>query len=372
MPGRPLLELAGGSALSVQMAWLACTATLLGTAVSGCQGPILTKPVSTPPPVVIPPPVSGSADGAPREAGDPQAVASAVALLPTQSPAGPAPRADFSGRMLIASTRTSLRPRSDLAIDYRLAWLTRDGFKSIPLPRDDRGVVDATTGPASEEVVAIVGDSLLRIASGRVVDILPPLGPLSLRHPDSYLQVTWAGEDKLLVRQTAPAGLFYVSINGQHRQPISKAGLEPAVSPDGKRVALGYAEGKSFYSIYVGDTGFTHLSKLTGDSILEASAAWSPDGTQIAYAAQVRGTTAPLWEVRTAFPDGSHERTLVPARRDFSYSTLRWSPDGSQLAVTRYDEASRERQIAIVAVPGGEEIVVSGADANDRVLGWVP
>ena len=58
------------------------------------------------------------------------------------------------------------------------------------------------------------------------------------------------------------------------------------------------------------------------------AAAWSPDGTEIAYAS---GEDGSVWEVR---PDGSERHKLLAARSAISVTSLAWSPDGVKFAFT--------------------------------------
>jgi Tol biopolymer transport system component len=168
--------------------------------------------------------------------------------------------------------------------------------------------------------------------------------------------------------------MFSMALSGQQRMPLPVNGLDPAASPDGQRVALGYAGELPYYSIHIAQAPFANLRKLTPDALPEAVPAWSPDGVSIAYTAQVAASsTRPVeWEVRVIDADGTQERTILHSRPGIGYSSLCWSPDGRRIAFTRYAEGAHARQIGVVQRDGSDELSISDGAANDRVLGWRP
>jgi hypothetical protein len=289
------------------------------------------------------------------------------------TPRGPA----LDGRLLIATTRTSPRPYSDLSIDYRLAWMSSAGLRPIPLPGDERGVVDAAASLDGTQIAAIIGgDTLVRLSvdGSGTLPILSRLSP-SVEHPDFYLSTAWLPGDRLLVRQTSPVGLFLIDPDGQNRRPLSKNGQQPAPSPDGTQLALGFVNQTRYYSIFVTDLAFSNPRKLTGDAITESSAAWSPDGAWIAYAANTAYredvTAAPNWELRIIHPNGTGKRTLVSGRGGITFSQIRWSPDSKRIAFTRVDDVAHARGISLVGLDAPDEVLVSVGDGNDTVFGWL-
>jgi len=354
------------------MRWLTILPLLAGLCSAACL-PAARREQPPPPTVSIPPP---RPVGSGSQALTVVSRSAAAAPLPIQ-PAAPGPPADVDGRLLIATTRNSPRPQSDLSSDYRLAWWTRDGVQAIPLPDDERGVVDAAARPGGGAIIAILGGvSVMRAGDDGAApnELLPTLDAVKPGHADSYLSVAWAGPDRVMVRETAPSGISFVDLDGQARVPIGVNGLNPAPSPDGQHLALGYAGTHNYYSIFVADQPFGDTHKLTQDDVLEATPAWSPNGRWLAYAAQLPTAlnAPPNWAVRVAHPDGTAEQTIIPGKPGISYSTVRWSPDGQRLAFTRYDEVAHVRQIGAVNHDGTDAVLFSDGAANDRVLDWVP
>jgi Tol biopolymer transport system component len=109
---------------------------------------------------------------------------------------------------------------------------------------------------------------------------------------------------------------------------------EGSFSPDGAQVVFARQD----LSLYVVDaTGGTPRlivdSRTSGQA---GSAAWSPDGSRIAYAKYLEtGPKGPAFEIWTVNPDGSDARLLVDlgtCAGGFCTGGLAWSPDGSTLA----------------------------------------
>jgi WD40-like Beta Propeller Repeat len=262
-------------------------------------------------------------------------------------------------------------------MDYRLAWWSNLGLEPIHLPGEERGVVDASASPEGRSVAAIVGgDTLVKIEmgdDGRAPEVVA--STRSAPHGGGYMTVTWAGAGRFLVRQIAPEELFLLDADGA-RQPLAQTGQDPSVGPDGQQLALAQRADGPYYSIYVTDLSFATPRKLSPDAETEAVAAWSPDGLSIAYAADVglgdRPRPTVAWVVRLAHPDGTGQRTLAARRNGTAYSSLRWSPDGRQVAVTRLETMTGDRHIEVMDVESGRLSEVSDGTANDRVLGWLP
>jgi Tol biopolymer transport system component len=102
---------------------------------------------------------------------------------------------------------------------------------------------------------------------------------------------------------------------------------DPAVSPDGRRIAFAWDQGRaqpsSLYSKQVGDDSPLRLTDEGGD---DQAPAWSPDGTQLGF---VRVTAAGC-ELRSVPAGGGASRRLAacldPQQRRFA-----WTPDARGL-----------------------------------------
>lgn len=112
--------------------------------------------------------------------------------------------------------------------------------------------------------------------------------------------------------------------------PIS---MQPSYSPDGRQIAF-VTESKGEQHIWIVGTDGSGLRQLTSNMNPPAQRAksgdfepaWSPDGTRIAFAANVAGSID-IWVIR---PDGTNLTRLTtdPARHEMPA----WSPNSAQIA----------------------------------------
>ncbi|HEX5716926.1 MAG TPA: protein kinase, partial [Thermoanaerobaculia bacterium] len=143
---------------------------------------------------------------------------------------------------------------------------------------------------------------------------------------------------------------------------------EPAVSPDGQRVAFrSEREGGGLF--VMGATGESAV-RLTQEG---HDPEWSPDGQWIVYATE--GVTDPrrrraapseLWRIQVA----GGARVQIPLEVDAVQPS--WSPDGRRIAYWGLRPGSGSRVIATVPAEGGESVPVTDGSAIDWNPVWSP
>jgi Tol biopolymer transport system component len=103
---------------------------------------------------------------------------------------------------------------------------------------------------------------------------------------------------------------------------------EPALSPDGKRVALGREDTEDSGDIYVLDLGRSTLTRFTFDPSLDVCPVWSPDGSEVIFSSsRERGGVQKLHK-KISTGAGPDELLLKPDFNAFANDWMR-TKDGS-------------------------------------------
>ncbi len=115
------------------------------------------------------------------------------------------------------------------------------------------------------------------------------------------------------------------------RQPFE---ADLSASPDGTRFASVIADAGAIYEIWVSYRGQTASRRVVGVPGVDCSqATWSPDGTRFAYSQIGRGDVNGIY---MASADASAPpRRLVKSDENNAIFPNSWSPDGSELLLTR-------------------------------------
>ena len=149
-------------------------------------------------------------------------------------------------------------------------------------------------------------------------------------------KIAFVRED--LTSNNTPGDIWVMDANGSTAVNLTNDParyLTPVWSPDGTKIAFvrgAFEPGTDFHGpieIWVMDASGSNAVNLTNDAAADASPAWSPDGTRIAFATDRDGNA----EVYVIGADGSNRVNLTndPAH-DFSPA---WSPDGAKIAFVR-------------------------------------
>jgi len=141
----------------------------------------------------------------------------------------------------------------------------------------------------------------------------------------------------------------------------SGSNISPAVSPDGRRVAMVLSKAGS-PDIWVGSATGTGLRRLTTTKEAESSPCWSPDGRWICFASRASSRTA-LYKIPANGGAMSRIRTIGA----FNATEPDWSPDGKAIVFTTM-RGGGVFEICIVPPGGGNvEVLATGEDPS-----WSP
>ena len=148
------------------------------------------------------------------------------------------------------------------------------------------------------------------------------------------------------------------------RQTVARysgSNISPAVSPDGRRVAMVLSKAGS-PDIWVGSANGTGLRRLTTTKEAESSPCWSPDGRWICFVSRAGGRSA-LYKI----PANSGAMSRIRTIGAFNATEPDWSPDGKAIVFTTM-RGGGVFEICIVPPAGGNvEVLATGEDPS-----WAP
>ena len=154
--------------------------------------------------------------------------------------------------------------------------------------------------------------------------------------------------DRLLLREPSPDGAradIQVGVLGFRA---------PALSPDGSQLAYAATEGE-VHGVFVRDVGPPPFNEMQPPRLLAetrslAAFAWSPDGSTLAVSEQASRGSPLFSRLSLLSADGSSSSTLI----EENHLAFFWSPQGDRIAWVGVDPATREMELSISAVAGGE------------------
>jgi TolB protein len=178
----------------------------------------------------------------------------------------------------------------------------------------------------------------------------------------------WAGRDTLFYMSHKLSGkpdiLSHNLTSGARKAVARFPGMNssPAISPDGRRVAMILSKGGN-PNLYVSDLDGSNLKQLTHTREGESSPCWSPNGRTICFTSRQSGKP----QLFTVSTDGGAMQRL-PAAGVSNTSEPDWSPDGKYIIFTANMGGF---QICVVPMEGsGRGTATSLVAGEDPV--WAP
>jgi dipeptidyl aminopeptidase/acylaminoacyl peptidase len=191
-------------------------------------------------------------------------------------------------------------------------------------------------------VVAVV--ALTLASAGLVAAALSVAGTSAAPRPAAWATIAFARSD------AAGGGLY---LAGGRRVRRFRRGIDPAWSPDGRRLAFVAPGAGGAGDIFVVDADGRHKGRITRtDRVQEASPSWSPDGRHLVV--DRRGSIVVLRA------DGGGERRLRAGLQPA------WSPGGRRIAFTDGDN------LHLVSARGGRARPVTSATGAQTAPAWSP
>ena len=139
---------------------------------------------------------------------------------------------------------------------------------------------------------------------------------------------------------------------------------DPALSPDGRRIAFVSRRNGGADRIYVMDSDGEKLMQLTKDSNC-SDPAWSPDGKKIAFVSNRNGGNIQIWVIDA---DGKNPIRLTDGVSD-SYPD--WSPDGNRIAFTS-GNIGGDSHVYVMDADGRNPQQLTRDAGHKRMPSWSP
>lgn len=159
--------------------------------------------------------------------------------------------------------------------------------------------------------------------------------PIQLtHHPDRDLGPSWSPNGEWIAFVSDREGtlnIYRMDVNGSNIIRLTDQGIDgkPAWSPDSQLIAFD-SQREGHHAIYIMNANGGQLKQLTEDMPLWPGCSWSPDGTQIAYAAGRFDEEGA--DIFTIDVDGNTMKKLTSMGSGFRSDNTAWSPDGKRIA----------------------------------------
>ncbi|MCS6870461.1 MAG: LpqB family beta-propeller domain-containing protein [Anaerolineae bacterium] len=191
--------------------------------------------------------------------------------------------------------------------------------------------------------------------------------------------VAWLSGQAVLAQQTLPRGriafvserngnpeIYVMDANGDNLRRLTRNSAiddSPAWSPNGRQIAFVSARdgNREIYTLNI-ETGA--LVRLTRNRARDDSPTWSPNGRQIAFVSDRDGVP----QIYVMRADGSDVRRLTQTRT--AESEPAWSPDGRRIAFVSARDGKPE--IYVMNADGGSPRRLTNNSVADSAPRWSP
>jgi VCBS repeat-containing protein len=137
-----------------------------------------------------------------------------------------------------------------------------------------------------------------------------------------------------------------------------------AWSPDGSRIAFARMSAGTSLDLWVVNADGTGATQLTNSSAPEAQPTWSPDGSRIAYLYSY-GSYSDIWAMNA---DGSNPVNLTSNPGTVFVLTPAWAPDGTKIAFT--SDADGDNDIWMMNTDGTGQAHLTDNPADEGYVSW--
>ncbi len=198
------------------------------------------------------------------------------------------------------------------------------------------------------------------VAIALVVATAASLGFLPRATPDAIVFSSDCCTRSAEIYRVRPdgSGLARLTVNSTDER-------DPAVSPDGRRIAYA-SDASGFSQIYLMDADGTGSRCVFHSTSWDESPRWSPDGTKLVFTRLSRfADVSGIWVVNV---DGTGLRGLTP-RRGSDWDPD-WSPDGTRIVFATRNGALR--QVHTMRADGRDRRCLTRDASDKRFPRWSP
>jgi TolB protein len=183
---------------------------------------------------------------------------------------------------------------------------------------------------------------------------------------DGSLLVTLSKDGNPDIYKMSADGL---TLNQLTRGPNRAMNVEPAVSPDGSKIAFS-SDRAGRPHVFVMNIDGSNPKRITFAGKYNASPAWSPDGKTIAFAGDDKGH----FDIFTMSADGTNLKRMTDARKPngklANNESPWWSPDGRHIVFS--SDRTGKYQLYVVSPDGTNERRITDDNFNWDRPKWSP